>query len=55
MFDWVYYIAGLRVVETPGRYARALIQVPAYLAMWLGSLIVSFVSSNPWLSARRDR
>jgi cellulose synthase/poly-beta-1,6-N-acetylglucosamine synthase-like glycosyltransferase len=55
MFDWVYYIAGLWVVETPGRYARALIQAPAYLAMWLGSLILSFVSSNPWLSARRDR
>jgi cellulose synthase/poly-beta-1,6-N-acetylglucosamine synthase-like glycosyltransferase len=55
MFDWVYYIAGLRVVETPGRYARALIQAPVYMVMWLGSLIVSLVSSNPWLSARRDR
>jgi hypothetical protein len=53
--DWVYYVAGLRVVETPGRYARALAQAPVYLFTWLRSLIVSLVSTNPWISARRDQ
>jgi cellulose synthase/poly-beta-1,6-N-acetylglucosamine synthase-like glycosyltransferase len=53
--DWVYYLFGLRRVEEPGRYARALAQAPFYLAMWLWSLTLSVISTHPWLSVRRDR
>jgi cellulose synthase/poly-beta-1,6-N-acetylglucosamine synthase-like glycosyltransferase len=53
--DWVYYIAGLRLVDTPGRYARALVQAPIYAFMWFRSVIVSLVSNNPWISARRNQ
>jgi cellulose synthase/poly-beta-1,6-N-acetylglucosamine synthase-like glycosyltransferase len=53
--DWVYYIVGLRLVETPGRYARALAQAPIYVFMWFRSVIVSLVSTDPWISARRDQ
>jgi cellulose synthase/poly-beta-1,6-N-acetylglucosamine synthase-like glycosyltransferase len=53
--DWVYYLLGLRRVERPGRYARALVQAPFYLTMWLWSLILSVISTHPWLSVRRDR
>jgi len=53
--DLAYYLSGLSLVEKPGRYARALVQAPLYPAMWLWSLVLSLVSTNPWLSARRDR
>lgn len=53
--DLAYYVVGLSLVEKPGRYARALVQAPLYPAMWLWSLILSLVSTNPWLSVRRDR
>ncbi len=53
--DLVYYLWGLRRVERPGRYARALVQAPFYLTMWLWSLILSVISTHPWLSVRRDR
>jgi len=53
--DWVYYAVGLARVETPGRYARALVRAPVYLAMWVWSLALSLVSSAPWLSARPGR
>jgi hypothetical protein len=53
--DWVYDRVGLTRVETPGRYARALVQAPIYLAMWLWRLALSLVSTAPWLSARLGR
>jgi cellulose synthase/poly-beta-1,6-N-acetylglucosamine synthase-like glycosyltransferase len=53
--DSVYYIAGLRLVERPGYYARALAQAPIYLFTWFRSVIVSLVSASPWISARRDQ
>ena len=53
--DLAYYISGLSLVEKPGRCARALVQAPLYPAMWLWSLFLSVVSTNPWLSARRGR
>ncbi len=52
--DLVYYPLGLRLVEMPGRYARALAVAPLYLAVWLWSLTLSLVSATPWLSVRRD-
>jgi cellulose synthase/poly-beta-1,6-N-acetylglucosamine synthase-like glycosyltransferase len=52
--DLVYYLLGLSLVETPGRYARALVQAPLYPVMWLWSLLLSLISSELWLSARRD-
>jgi cellulose synthase/poly-beta-1,6-N-acetylglucosamine synthase-like glycosyltransferase len=52
--DLVYYLLGLRRVERPGRYARALVQAPFYLTMWLWSLILSVISTHPWLSVRRN-
>ncbi len=55
LVDWVYYIAGLRLVDTPGRYARALVGAPVYLLIWIKSLIVSLISSSPWISARQDQ
>jgi cellulose synthase/poly-beta-1,6-N-acetylglucosamine synthase-like glycosyltransferase len=51
--DGVYYVIGLRWVETPARYGRALLQAPIYLGMWLWSLVLSLVSTHPWLSVRR--
>jgi cellulose synthase/poly-beta-1,6-N-acetylglucosamine synthase-like glycosyltransferase len=52
--DWVYYVLGLRLVENPGRYMRVLAQSPLYFVMWLWSLVLSLISDDPWLSARRD-
>lgn len=52
--DWVYYVLGLRLVENPGHYMRVLAQAPLYLVMWLWSLVLSLISADPWLSARRD-
>jgi len=50
--DVLYYVLGLRKVDTPRRYAWSLIQAPAYVALWLWSLAISLVSAKPWMSTR---
>ena len=52
--DWVYYAVGLALVENRGRYARALAQAPVYFVVWMWGLVLSLVSAQAWLSARRD-
>jgi cellulose synthase/poly-beta-1,6-N-acetylglucosamine synthase-like glycosyltransferase len=43
---------GLRLVPDAGDTLRALAACPAYLALWLRSLVLSAVSRDPWLSSR---
>ena len=50
--DVLYYVLGLRKVDTPRRYAWSLIQAPAYVVLWLWSLAISLVSATPWMSTR---
>lgn len=53
--DGVYYVAGLRPVDNPRRYACALVRAPLYLVTWLWSLVLSIISRDYWLSTRRNR
>ncbi len=52
--DVLYYVLGLRLIENPGRYMRALALAPLYLAMWLWSVVLSLISADPWLRVLRD-
>ena len=54
LIDVTYYLLGLRLVENPIRYAKALALAPLYLLVWLGSLGVSWLSRSPWLRAAPD-
>ena len=52
LVDIAYYIIGLAFVDDPCFYAKALLNAPLYVLMWLRGILIAIVSKEPWLRAR---